>query len=188
MQVTLRVAAALPSLRSDAAWAVIVRVLRKVREAGALRIVHYSVLSNHLHLIVEADSHAAFVRGMRMLTIRLALQLNRLFARKGRVFEHRYHSRPLASPREVWLSLQYVLLNERKHAAERGLELAADWIDPRSSGRAFDGWQACSGPQHAGDFGTSAPRTWLLAHGWRRCGLIRIDAVPGRDNAVKRAA
>ncbi len=177
--VTMRMCRGIPNLRERSAWAVIVRTMRAVRAHAPLRVVHYSVMSNHIHAIVEADGHAAFVAGMRALTIRLARALNQHFARKGRVLDHRYDARSLGSPREVRNALQYVLLNSRKHAAERGDVLAGDWIDPRSTAVCFDGWAAAPSVSCAKDFGIAAPRSWLLRTGWREHGLLQLDAVPG---------
>ena len=53
------------------------------------------------------------------------------------------------------------------------------WRDPYSSAPAFDGWRGTSPdaltPMHA----IVAPRTWLLAVGWRRGGLLDPDHCPG---------
>src|SRR5262245_55161484 len=117
VQVTMRVCDGLPSLREAESWRAIVRAFRAARERADFRVVHYSVMTNHLHRTVEADGPPAFSAGMRSLTTRLAMRINRAVGHRGRVFDHRYHSRELASPREVLLSLQYVLLNFRKHAA-----------------------------------------------------------------------
>ncbi len=132
LQITLRIVPGLPSLRERAPWAVIVRVLRSIRGLAGFRVVEYSVLSNHLHLVVEAADALSLTAGMRSLTGRLALRLNKVFARSGPLFDDRYHARPLGSPREVWLALQYVLLNHRKHEAKHGRTLAPHWIDPRT--------------------------------------------------------
>jgi REP element-mobilizing transposase RayT len=177
VQVTMRVVAGVASVRSEAAWAAIVDALRALRRRPTFRVVHLSVMSNHLHLLVEADDGDAFELGMRALTVRLALRINRVLARRGRLFDHRYHARALATPREVALSLQYVLLNARKHAAERGLRLPAAWVDPRSSAAAFDGW-ARPPIVAANDLGVAAASTWLLRTGWRRHGLLRVDGIP----------
>ncbi len=53
----------------------IVEAIRSVRRIG-FRVVHYSIQSNHLHLIVEADSRDDMVSGMRSLGGRLAKRLN----------------------------------------------------------------------------------------------------------------
>ncbi len=177
--VTMRMCKGVPNLRDRSAWAVIVRTLRAVRAETGLRVVQYSVMANHIHAVVEADGHAAFVAGMRALTIRLARALNLHFARKGRLLDHRYDARSLGSPREVRNALQYVLVNARKHAAERGETMASGWIDPRSTAACFDGWMEPPSVICTKDFGAAAPRTWLLRVGWRELGLLQLDAVPG---------
>jgi REP element-mobilizing transposase RayT len=179
VQLTLRVVEGVPSLRERVAWVAIVRTFRALRAVDGFRIVHFSVMTNHLHLLVEADDGDAFTFGMRALTVRLGLRINRALTRSGRLLDHRFHARSLSTPREVFNSLQYVLLNARKHAAQCGLRLPEAWIDPRSSGAVFDGWHAGPLRSVTGDFGTSEARTWLLRSGWRRHGSLRIDAVPG---------
>jgi putative transposase len=98
------------------------------------QVVHHSIQSNHLHLIVEADDRAALTSGMRGLLVRIARALNRLWKRSGPVFADRFHEHELRKPREVRNALVYVLQNLRKH----GITLAGP--DPLSSGPEFDGW------------------------------------------------
>jgi REP element-mobilizing transposase RayT len=192
VQVTMRLCDGLPSLRERPAWAVIVRVLRALRGRSGFRVVHYSVMWNHIHAIVEADSHASFVSAMRSLTIRLALAVNALFGRKGSVFDHRYDACALTSPRHVRNALKYVLLNARKHGARQGETYPPDWVDPRSTGVLFDGWAQPLPLACVKDFGNAPAKTWLLNIGWRQHGLIPLDAIPGElrvDSAnVARAA
>jgi hypothetical protein len=144
-----------------------------------MRVVHYSVLSNHLHLVVEGRDRRALSRGMQGLAIRIAKRLNRYWDRSGRVFAERYHERALKTPREVRHALAYVLHNARKH----GLRVAADGPDPCSSGAWFDGWKGgrrFAAERAGGPFvPIVAPRTWLLAIGWRRRGLVALDERPG---------
>ena len=85
--------------------------------------------------------------------------------------------RVLRTPREVRHAIAYVLLNARRHAGRRVREWVAR-MDPASSGRWFEGWRT---PQaHAPDVpAVAAPRTWLLALGWRRRGLIDPGEIPG---------
>jgi REP element-mobilizing transposase RayT len=180
VQVTLRMCAGVPSLREPEAWAVIVRVLRAMRAHAGFRIVHFSVMTNHIHAIVEGDARECFEAGMRALSTRLALRLNRVFGRRGRLIEHRYHARALSTPRAVRSSLQYVLCNLRKHGAQQGQRFERGWIDPRSSGLVFDGWDRGEVRHGCGDYGVSQARTWLLREGWRRWGLLAVDCVPGQ--------
>jgi REP element-mobilizing transposase RayT len=145
------------------------------RVRGSFRLVHFSAQSNHLHLLVEAGDRAALGRGMQGLAIRLARRLNRLWGRRGGVFADRYHARALRTPREVRHALVYVLANARRHGiGYRG-------IDPHASGAWFGGWRdaprraeaPCEAPGPV-----SAARTWLLAVGWRRHGLIGTRESP----------
>ena len=60
--VTMRLRAGLPSLRYDAEHAVVRRAF--VESSGeSFQVVVYSVQSNHLHLLVEAQDERALSRG-----------------------------------------------------------------------------------------------------------------------------
>lgn len=183
LHVTLRLAAGVPSIRR-VSTARVVQAAIKQAHSNDFRVVHFSIMANHLHLLVEAANREALTRGMHRLTIRLALRMNAALRRKGTVFGERYHARALKTPREVRLALRYVLLNARHHAAERGEYTRPGWIDPFSSGRWFDGWRQAwatagtSGP-------TAAARTWLLRDGWRVHGAIDVDDTPGRRASVQ---
>jgi hypothetical protein len=142
--------------------------------------VHYSVQAHHLHLVVEAQSAQALGAGIKGLSVRIAKRLNATLGRTGRVFAERYFARILKTPRQTRAALAYVLLNARRHDAQRGRVRAAGWVDPCSSGRFFDGWRDLQmRPPPDEEPCVCAPRTWLLATGWRRRGLIRVDEVPG---------
>ena len=162
VHVTLRARPGVPSLRSERLFGDIRRAL-VASSRRSLRVIHFSVQTDHLHLIVEADSPSAFIRGVQGLAIRCARAVNRVCRRHGPVWSHRYHAHALRTPREVRRALAYVLLNFRKHLR------APPGVDPRSSGPWFDGWEL--GPPHPATFCPVAlPRTWLGTVGWRRAG------------------
>jgi hypothetical protein len=176
MHVTLKLRAGLPSLRSVMLVREIERSFRAGCDRGDFRLVHYSLLSNHAHLIVEAADASALAGGMKAIGSRLARAVNRVLGRRGPVLLERFHLRVLRTPLEVRRVLAYVLLNARRHAARAARALG---IDPASSGRWFDGW--CRRLRAArGCAPIAAPRTWLLRVGWRRHGLIDPDETPGR--------
>src|SRR5204863_9277085 len=89
--------------------------VRTALVAGAdrfgMRLVELAVMSNHVHLICEADDERALARGMKGLCVRIARALNRLWGRVGSVFNDRYHAHALKTPREVRNALNYVLHN-----------------------------------------------------------------------------
>ena len=202
--VTLRIRPGVQSLRRGKICASVRAVLTAGGHKPAFRVVEFNVMSNHLHLLVEADGPADLARGMQGLGVRLARRINRLLGRTGSLFATRYHARALRTPREVRNALRYVLLNARHHAAEHGRQLARDWLDPYSSAPWFDGFHSCSrvrgqechGPPRTCHHHrspppdwlaflqrqprpTAAPRTWLLSIGWRRHGLLLPTDVPG---------
>jgi REP element-mobilizing transposase RayT len=119
-------------------------VMRTAMYAGALkggfRLVHYAVMGNHVHLIVEAPNRVRLSRGMQGLGIRIARALNRVMGRSGRVVADRYHAHILRTPSEVRRARAYLLTNARHHYG-----LAHGDADAFASHSAI-----------------VAPRTWLL--------------------------
>jgi REP element-mobilizing transposase RayT len=76
VHVTMRVAEHVWNLRSQRSFRIVDAALHAVQARRDFRVVHFSVLGNHLHLIVEADGTVALANGMRALSIRVALRLN----------------------------------------------------------------------------------------------------------------
>lgn len=185
VHVTLSVDPNLPQegLRRPDLTACIEDCLREIRGgAGArtdFRVVHYSIQRHHLHLIVEAVNRKALSRGMQGLTIRVAKRINKVLGRRGKVFIDRYFETVVKSPRQARNCLCYVLLNTQRHLAHSGQRCEPGWIDPCSSGRYFDGWKGRPPPAPDPDKPVSEPHTWILSTGWRRHGLVSLDAVPG---------
>ena len=157
VHVTLKARSGVGHLRRQVCVKAIERAFLAARERFGLRLAHYSVQGNHLHLIVEAEDRQALSRGMQGLTIRLARGLNRALRRSGKLFADRYHAHVLEGPREVAHALRYVLQNFRKHTWE---QLADGFIDACSSARFLSGVPD--------DAPVLSPRTWLLRVGWRR--------------------
>jgi hypothetical protein len=129
---------------------------------------------DHVHLLCEARDRPSLSRAMHALAIRIAKRLDALWKRRGPVFADRHHDRILRSPREVRNALAYVLDNARKHGAmprrdARDPYSSAEWLEGAGNGVA--------------DSAVQPPRTWLLAVGWRRHGVIRFGEVARRDRA-----
>jgi hypothetical protein len=182
VHVTMKLAKGLPGLRRPAIYRVLCEAFDKSREragrleGGVFRLVHYSVQSDHLHLVCEAKDRLSLSRGLQGLSIRVAKALNRAWQRKGRVFADRYHLRILRTPREVRNVLRYVMGNARRH----GQPIDPRRPDPYSSGAWFDGWRDWVWDGFMGPEGPIAhARTWLLSKGWRRQGRIRLTEIPG---------
>jgi len=194
VHVTLRLVPGVSSLRG-ALFGKVRDALAEGQERFGFRLVHFSVQSNHVHLIAEAADRRSLSRGMQGLSIRVARAVNRGLTRRGRVFADRYHARALKTPRAVHFALRYVLLNARKHQAAAVImasaALPAGFIDSRSSAAWFDNfqrpgelafgaartrahWRASSGLEAP----VVLPQSWLLRKGSRRHGGFDIDELP----------
>jgi len=155
LHVTWRIRREVGNLRTDKRFLRIQRAFRYGGDRFGLRLIEFSVQSNHVHLIVEAEDKRALSRGLQGLAIRVAKGVNRASNRRGRVLADRYHARPLRTPTEVRQAIHYVLRNLQHHTGEDPL-----YVDPYSSMAGFAVW-------HLEPDGTSEPvlvrpRSWLL--------------------------
>jgi REP element-mobilizing transposase RayT len=175
------------NLRSRRGFRVILRAFAAsaAKQLGT-RITLFAVMSNHVHVIAEADSTSALTRGMQSLAIRLAKGLNKLMGRHGDVFADRYHVHALGSPTEIRNAVDYVLNNARIHAQRQGRALPPgddeytvgpkQLIDPRALWRRLTD----AGPP------VVEPTNWLLQDGWRlarparRATALRTHCRPSR--------
>jgi len=177
--VTLKIKKGLPSLRSGRLVNELERSWREACDRRRFRLIHYSVQSDHVHMIVEASSARDLTCGLKSVAARFARAVNRVFDRRGRVLADRCHVHVLRTPHEVRNAIAYVLLNTRRHLAKAGRPLPRPAsIDPASSGRWFMGWRTPALPVRD-PTAVATPRTWLLSIGWRRRGLIDLAEVPG---------
>jgi REP element-mobilizing transposase RayT len=173
--VTVRFIEGLPSLRDFATLEVFAQVVRGANRREDFRIVEFSLQSNHAHLIVEAQGRVALSRAMNGFGRSLVHGLQVSLRHAGHVYADRYHARALGTPTEVRHGLGYTLKNGNRHGA---WEL--DEPDPFSSGAQFDGWGEAAGSSSRGSRWLPRARTWLLAVGWRRLGLLSLRAAAAR--------
>lgn len=180
VHVTVRAVGGAPFLRSQRVFAAIRALFARASERG-LRLLHFSVQGNHLHMIVEANEGVALARGMQRLLSRLAMTINAIAMRHGKLWRDRYHRRDLTTPQQFRNALVYVLFNIRKHALNGNeVELWSEALDPCSSAAWFAGWAPNAGPSsravaRAGPSIVARPHSWLARQGWERRGLLRID-------------
>jgi putative transposase len=183
--ITWRAASTAPDLRAQTPFRAVKGCLVRLARRGPLRVVHFSVQRDHVHLIVEAPPGTELARGLQGLASSIARAVNRVVGRRGRLWRDRYHRRDLTSPRQTRNAIVYVLMNFRKHRPEDALT-TLHLLDSRSSAAWFDGWDSRAGPLldalrgrvKAERCPTSSASTWLGASGWRRYGVIRPDETP----------
>ena len=183
--VTIKLKAGLPSLRKGEALAVVRAAIERVNAGKKIRIVEYSIQSNHVHLIVEAANSADLSAGMASLNTGLGMRLNRVWDRvgQGSVFAERFHLVLVSSPPQMRRALNYVLRNDVHH------RLHLKGLDPCSSAPAFAGWEQLQGIASKARTAAAAkrcvstkPQTWLLRVGWQQVkgaeGLLSTEQWP----------
>jgi hypothetical protein len=149
VHITMRVRPDVDYLRTRRCFIVLRRAFLAANVRREFRLVHFSIQGNHLHFLVEAEDERELARGMQGLNVRMAVALNRLMRRRGKVFADRYHAVILQTPTQAAHALHYVLHNRQHHAPER---YSAAWRDPFASAIAP----------------LVTPRTWLLDAGAHR--------------------
>ncbi len=177
LHVTWKLRQGLPSLRRRDVFSALRTAVKNARKHG-LAIVHFAILSNHLHLIVETSDRPNLSRALQSLGISLAKRINALTGGKGTIFRDRYHLEVLRTPTQVRNAIHYVMTNEPLHELKHEQEQRARDKHPQarrrpqsrdsrrapsarealrrltfglySSAAAFDEWQALYGRE----FGT----------------------------------
>jgi putative transposase len=188
VHVTMR---ALPKRLNLRAELVFRRVRRCIARAhrGGLRVTHFSVQRDHVHLIVEAPDRRGVTRGIQGIASGIARVVNRMAGRSGTFWRERYHRHDLASPSEVRNAIVYVTMNVRKHAVRD--VTARTTLDAYSSAAWLDGWSARAGPWLAilrrarlvsqvpfDEPPVAESGTWLGTSGWKRRGLLEPEEMP----------
>ncbi len=191
LHVVLRVAKAVKSLRKRDMYRALREATIVVARHEDVRIVHVSIQTNHVHLLVEAESKATLARGMRSFQVSAAKKINRLLPRvdgrrrRGAVFPDRYHLELITNRRQARHALAYVLNNWRKHGEHRAPELRGYRVDPFSTAVLFRDWKGgalrWTLPPEYEPLVVWPARSWLLTTGWRRYGLIGVSEVPSRN-------
>jgi REP element-mobilizing transposase RayT len=173
VHVTQKLCTGLPGMRTKAAFRVLVRAVREGKERGEFRVCAFSVLSNHLHFLVEAGDNEALSRGIQGLATRVAKALNKHWGRHGKVFRERFFATALRTMTAMRRGLVYVLQNARKH----GVRVAAGEPDPYSSGPWFRFWRGRRGEVREDAAPVALPRHPTLDVILMR--RIGVDEVPG---------
>jgi putative transposase len=112
-------------LRSKSILKFLKHAILKARHQG-LHITHFSLQTNHVHLMVEAYNNQILSQGMRSLLISFSKKLNFYWKQQGQVMKERYHLHVLRTLRETQNALKYVLQNDSKHHTSYLSEFSAE--------------------------------------------------------------
>jgi len=173
LHITLKLKSGLKNLRVPPLLEQFKISAEKAKQQG-LRLIHFSIQTNHLHLLVECRDNETLSRGMKSLGCKLGKAIRKYCGGSGPVFKGRFHLQVIKNPTQARNSLAYVLLNEAKH------KKFIPYKDAYSSAGHFHEWRRLLGrntgpilqygrqvkrslPGHL-----SAPHSWLAREGWKR--------------------
>jgi REP element-mobilizing transposase RayT len=185
LHINTKIRAHYPSMRRKDVVKIFEGCCARTKKFG-LHVIHFTIQSNHIHLICEAKNNEALGRGMQALLSSFAKALKKQMLRwkgarrpaKGSLFNGRYHLRAIHSPTQMKRTLRYVLLNDQKHT-----RTGYQYIDLFSSAPIFPHWHQLLGksmdrkllwdldmlaPLKPEDLGLSPPQSWLAREGWMR--------------------
>ncbi|HZR09676.1 MAG TPA: transposase [Myxococcales bacterium] len=170
VHVTLRVCEEVWNLRTHRCFNAIRRGFERGCGKFGVRVIHFTVQGNHIHLIVEAADADSLARAMKGLQVSMARALNKVMKRRGRVFADRYHAHVLSSPVEAANAIRYVLDNWKHHACRDGRPVPIG-IDP---------WCSAAWSRHTPSL-VREPEWWMLKVGVGKFGRLAhaaSDIVP----------
>jgi len=111
LHITLRMIGGLPSLRRVDSMFVVCQAFTAARDRLGMRIVHYGVMTNHIHLIGTPSLPSSLPDMMQSVGRDYVPIFNRRYERTGSLWEGRYKA-SLIHDEKYWLTcLRYVELN-----------------------------------------------------------------------------
>jgi putative transposase len=134
LHLTLKLKKGAASLRHKWFLKAFQQALKSAQKFG-LRVNHFSILNDHIHMIAEVGDNRALSHGMKSLAGRLGHALSS----GGPVFKARFHLHVLKTPSEMKNALRYVLLNPARH------KRVIAYLDEFSTARYFLQWQKLLG-------------------------------------------
>lgn len=126
LHLTIKVRENKAQIKSKQVLRALHHAIMRARYKG-LKIIHYTLEHNHIHLLVEASDKRTVHLGMQALGISLSKRINKIKCLKGTVYKHRYHLRKITSPRELKNVLHYIFNNGIHHSRTQSI------LDPYNS-------------------------------------------------------
>jgi REP element-mobilizing transposase RayT len=120
LHLTIKIKRIKADLKNKSILIILKRAIMNARIKG-LRVIHYSLEYDHVHLLIEAHDNDILGRGMQSLGVTLVRGINKIKKLKGVVYKHRYHFRKINSSRELKIVMNYIFHNGVKHGTSKEL-------------------------------------------------------------------
>jgi REP element-mobilizing transposase RayT len=129
LHLTVKILRIKANLKNKVVLSILKRSILNARKMG-LRVIHFSLEYDHVHLLIEAENNIILGKGMQAFGVTFSKALNRMRKINGAVYKHRYHFRKIVGARQLKNVLNYIFNNGIKHKTAKSL------INPFNSIRA----------------------------------------------------
>lgn len=129
LHLTVKVKKIKAEIKNKVVLQILKRAILNARRRG-LKVVHYSLEYDHVHLLIEADNNYILGKGMQAFGVTFSKAINKLKQLKGGVYKHRYHFRQISSARQFKNVMNYIFRNGVKHKTAKHI------VNPYNSIRA----------------------------------------------------
>lgn len=129
LHITVKIKKIKAEMKNKSVLSILKRAILNARKQG-LKVIHFSLEYDHVHLLIEAENNHILGKGMQAFGVTLSKAINRMRKTNGGVYKHRYHFRLISSARELKNVLNYLFTNGLKHKTAR------DIVNPYNSIRA----------------------------------------------------
>lgn len=120
LHLTVKIKKNKADIKTKVVLSILKRAIMNARKRG-LRVVHYSLEYDHVHLLIEADNNRVLGKGMQAFGVTLAKAINRMRRLKGEVYKHRYHFRQITNARDLKNVMKYIFNNGLKHKTAKSV-------------------------------------------------------------------
>ncbi len=120
MHLTIKIEAIKGRIKNKSILKVLKRAILRARGRG-LRIVHFTLEYNHVHLLVESSNEKTLALGMMVFGVTFSKGINKYHATSGRVYRHRYHQRFIKTARDLKHVMNYIFTNGIKHQSTKSI-------------------------------------------------------------------
>jgi REP element-mobilizing transposase RayT len=120
LHLTIKIKKIKADLKNKSILKVLKRAICNARKKG-LRVIHFSLEYDHVHLLIESPNNFNLGRGMQSLGVTLVRGINVYKKSSGRVYKHRYHFRKIQSSRELKIVMNYIFNNGVKHGTAKNV-------------------------------------------------------------------
>ncbi len=95
-------------LNTDEVKELFSRVVEEAKKKFDVELIHYSIMTNHVHLLIKPKGDTILSKLMQWILGVFAMRFNKLFGLQGHVWYDRFKSKIIASFRQLVNTFHYI--------------------------------------------------------------------------------